>query len=194
MPIDTLLSKANYLSEDDLAVIQQAYVIASAAHEGQSRLSGEPYIEHPLAVACLLADLHLDRDTLAAALLHDTVEDTEISREDLVKLFGEDVARLVDGVTKLGKIHVQTQEEAQAENIRKMLVAMAQDIRVVLIKLADRLHNMRTFTASTKDFASLTSFCQSESNFSQLYLSSSFPDGIPVSLYLQWAATPYSAR
>ncbi|MGC8461198.1 MAG: RelA/SpoT family protein [Candidatus Dormibacteria bacterium] len=146
MPIDTLLSKANYLSEDDLAVIQQAYVIASAAHEGQSRLSGEPYIEHPLAVACLLADLHLDRDTLAAALLHDTVEDTEISREDLVKLFGEDVARLVDGVTKLGKIHVQTQEEAQAENIRKMLVAMAQDIRVVLIKLADRLHNMRTIT------------------------------------------------
>src|SRR5438105_11891807 len=122
----------------------RAPALAAHATTGQLRLSGEPYIEHPLAVAGILADLRLDADTLAAALLHDTVEDTEVTLDRVRTEFGDHVARLVNGVTKLGKIHMRTREEVQAENIRKMLVAMAEDIRVVLIKLGDRLHNMRT--------------------------------------------------
>jgi GTP pyrophosphokinase len=128
-------------------MLVRAHEVAERAHKGQFRLSGEPYIEHPLSVAGILADLRLDADTLAAALLHDTVEDTDVTLEWLRAEFGDHVARLVNGVTKLGKIHMRSREQVQAENIRKMLVAMAEDIRVVLIKLGDRLHNMRTVEA-----------------------------------------------
>ncbi len=136
-----------YNPKADLRGLEQAYRIAEEAHEGQLRLSGEPYIEHPLAVAGVLADLHLDTTTLQGALLHDTVEDTELTLEAIEEEFGDDVARIVDGLTKLDKLQFQTRELAQAENVRKMIVAMAGDIRVLLIKLADRLHNMRTLSA-----------------------------------------------
>ncbi|HEY7925943.1 MAG TPA: bifunctional (p)ppGpp synthetase/guanosine-3',5'-bis(diphosphate) 3'-pyrophosphohydrolase [Candidatus Dormibacteraeota bacterium] len=151
MAIDELLSRTAYLRDEEREVLCRAYALAEHAHEGQSRLSGEPYVTHPLAVAAILADLGLDADTLVAALLHDTVEDTDVTREQLRDEFGAHVAKLVDGVTKLGKIHVHTREQAQAENIRKMLVAMAEDIRVVLIKLGDRLHNMRTVGAHNEE-------------------------------------------
>ncbi len=144
MPIAELLPKTSYLSEADRELIVRAHAVAQHAHKGQFRLSGEPYIEHPLSVAGILADLRLDADTLAAALLHDTVEDTDVTLDRVRIEFGEHVARLVNGVTKLGKIHMRSREQVQAENIRKMLLAMAEDIRVVLIKLGDRLHNMRT--------------------------------------------------
>ena len=148
---DDLLSKVGYLREEERATLERACRLAVAAHEGQSRLSGEPYVTHPLAVAAILADLHLDAETLTAAVLHDTVEDTDVTSEQLTKEFGPHVAKLVEGVTKLGKIHVHSREQAQAENIRKMLVAMAEDIRVVLIKLGDRLHNMRTVGAHNEE-------------------------------------------
>ena len=144
MPLAELLPRVAYLPEADRETLRHAHDIAERAHDGQSRLSGEPYIEHPLAVAGILADLHLDVDTLCAALLHDTVEDTEVTVEEITERFGPQVAKLVQGVTKLGKIRMRSKEQVQAENIRKMLVAMAEDIRVVLIKLGDRLHNMRT--------------------------------------------------
>src|SRR5438128_8320130 len=114
------------------------------AHRGQHRLSGEDYVNQPLEVATILADLQLDAQTLAAALLHDTVEDTALTAGEVETEFGPEVARLVEGVTKLGRISIRTDQQQQAENIRKMMVAMAEDLRVVLIKLADRLHNMRT--------------------------------------------------
>jgi GTP diphosphokinase / guanosine-3',5'-bis(diphosphate) 3'-diphosphatase len=151
MPLSELLVKAQYLPETDRETLVRAFEVAQEAHDGQFRLTGEPYVEHPLAVAGILADLHLDNDTLSAALLHDTVEDTHVSRDDIRDGFGEPVAKLVDGVTKLGKIHVHSAEQHQAENIRKMLVAMAEDVRVVLIKLGDRLHNMRTISAHTQE-------------------------------------------
>jgi guanosine-3',5'-bis(diphosphate) 3'-pyrophosphohydrolase len=147
MPLTELLPKTSYLSDADREMLVRAHEVAERAHKGQFRLSGEPYIEHPLSVAGILADLRLDADTLAAALLHDTVEDTDVTLEWLRAEFGDHVARLVNGVTKLGKIHMRSREQVQAENIRKMLVAMAEDIRVVLIKLGDRLHNMRTVDA-----------------------------------------------
>jgi len=149
MPFAELAARTQYLSTADRDALERAHVIALEAHDGQSRLTGEPYIEHPLAVAGILADLRLDGDTLVAAVLHDTVEDTHITRDDIRAGFGDHVATLVDGVTKLGRIHVRSAEEHQAENIRKMLVAMAEDVRVVLIKLADRLHNMRTIEGHT---------------------------------------------
>jgi guanosine-3',5'-bis(diphosphate) 3'-pyrophosphohydrolase len=133
-----------YNPKGDLRGLEQAYQVAAEAHEGQQRLSGEPYIEHPLAVAQILADLRLDTTTLEAGLLHDTVEDTAVTLERIESEFGEDVAEIVDGLTKLDKLQFRTRELAQAENVRKMIVAMAGDIRVLLIKLADRLHNMRT--------------------------------------------------
>jgi len=128
----------------DLSKIISAYEFAAKAHEGQTRSSGQAYIIHPLAVAYILLELGMDTDTICAALLHDVVEDTPATLDDLKKRFGQDVAMLVDGVTKLGKMPVFTKEEQQAENIRKILLAMSQDIRVMIIKLADRLHNMRT--------------------------------------------------
>jgi len=137
----------SYNPKGDLKALESAYQTAEAAHAGQRRLSGEPFIEHPLAVAQILADLRLDTTTLEAGLLHDTVEDTTVSLETIQAEFGEDVAEIVDGLTKLDKLQFQTRELAQAENVRKMIVAMAGDIRVLLIKLADRLHNMRTLSA-----------------------------------------------
>ena len=146
--LPTLLkSVRSYNPKGDMRVLEQAYRVAEEAHEGQARKSGEPFIEHPLAVAEILADLRLDTTTLAAALLHDTVEDTEITLTRIRDEFGEDVARIVDGLTKLDRLEFRTRELAQAENVRKMIVAMAGDIRVLLIKLADRLHNMRTVDA-----------------------------------------------
>jgi guanosine-3',5'-bis(diphosphate) 3'-pyrophosphohydrolase len=137
----------SYNPKGDLRVLEDAYRVAAEAHDGQVRKSGEPFIEHPLAVAEILADLRLDTTTLTAALLHDTVEDTEITLGRIQEAFGEDVARIVDGLTKLDRLEFRTRELAQAENVRKMIVAMAGDIRVLLIKLADRLHNMRTVEA-----------------------------------------------
>ena len=128
----------------DVGKIEQAYLLASSAHEGQMRKSGDAYISHPVAVAIILADLGMDTDSVVAALLHDVVEDTAVELRAVKAQFGAEVALLVDGVTKLGKIPFSSREEQQAENIRKMLIAMAKDVRVIIIKLADRLHNMRT--------------------------------------------------
>ena len=128
----------------DMEKIRSAYAFAEARHGDQRRVSGIPYILHPTSVACIVAELGMDTDTICGALLHDVVEDTETSLEDITKLFGADVAKLIDGVTKISKIPYSSREEQQAENIRKMLIAMADDIRVIIIKLADRLHNMRT--------------------------------------------------
>ena len=132
----------------DLNKIEQAYEVAEKAHEGQLRTSGDPYITHPLAVASILLDYCMDTDTICAALLHDVVEDTPVSLDELRKKFGDDVALLVDGVTKIGLVPLNSKEEQHAENIRKILMAMSKDIRVIIIKLADRLHNMRTLGAS----------------------------------------------
>lgn len=131
----------------DLNKIEQAYEVAEKAHEGQLRTSGDPYITHPLAVASILLDYCMDTDTICAALLHDVVEDTPVSLDELRKKFGDDVALLVDGVTKIGLVPLNSKEEQHAENIRKILMAMSKDIRVIIIKLADRLHNMRTLGA-----------------------------------------------
>ncbi|MHC1746054.1 MAG: bifunctional (p)ppGpp synthetase/guanosine-3',5'-bis(diphosphate) 3'-pyrophosphohydrolase [Negativicutes bacterium] len=130
--------------EASVDLVRKAYDFACNAHEGQLRASGEPYISHPLGVAKILAGLQIDTVTISAALLHDVVEDTQVSLEELERIFGKDIAKLVDGVTKLNKIEYKSKEEQQMENFRKMFLAMAKDIRVVLIKLADRLHNMRT--------------------------------------------------
>ncbi len=130
--------------EANLELIQKAYVYAATAHAGQTRLSGEPYLSHPLAVAHTLAELGFDEATIVAGLLHDTVEDTKATIEELDELFGEDVADIVDGVTKISMIPFDSKEDAQAENIRKMILAMSHDIRVLMVKLADRIHNMRT--------------------------------------------------
>lgn len=137
-------SLAAYLPEDQRSKIHAAYEFGAQAHEGQTRLNGEPYITHPLQVASILAEMRMDADSIAAAILHDVIEDTGTAKEDLAKLFGQDVADLVDGVSKITQISFDTREEAQAEYFRKMLLAMSQDLRVILIKLADRLHNMRT--------------------------------------------------
>ncbi len=131
-------------TEKERCDIIKAYQIANEAHEGQKRLSGEPYIMHPLSVAIILASLGMDEASIIAALLHDTVEDTKMTNAEVKREFGETIADLVEGVTKIGKVPLQTKEEQQAENIRKMLIAMSRDIRVIIIKLADRLHNMRT--------------------------------------------------
>jgi GTP diphosphokinase / guanosine-3',5'-bis(diphosphate) 3'-diphosphatase len=137
----------SYLKPADVAKVEAALDLATASHEGQTRQSGEPYITHPLAVARILARWHLDHQALVAALLHDVVEDTQTTKDDIARQFGKAVAELVDGVSKLDKLQFATLEEAQAENFRKMLLAMARDVRVILIKLADRLHNMRTLGA-----------------------------------------------
>jgi GTP diphosphokinase / guanosine-3',5'-bis(diphosphate) 3'-diphosphatase len=141
---DILDKTAKYLSADDQVLIQNAYIYSAAAHAGQTRLSGEPYLLHPLETANILAELKLDGPSVAAGLLHDTVEDTKASIEDIEERFGEEVADIVDGVTKISLMTFDSKEEAQAENIRKMVIAMSEDIRVILVKLADRLHNMRT--------------------------------------------------
>lgn len=143
--IDILIQKIlDDEKQYDLSKIVSAYEFAAKAHANQFRSSGEPYITHPVAVSYILLELGMDTDTICAAMLHDVVEDTDATLEQLRKLFGQDVAMLVDGVTKLGKIPLFTKEEQQAENVRKILLAMSQDIRVIIIKLCDRLHNMRT--------------------------------------------------
>jgi GTP pyrophosphokinase len=144
---DLLATLARHYPQADLEPVNQAVDLATAAHEGQKRVSGEPYVTHPIASAQILADLGIDPVAVMAALLHDVPEDTEYSLSDIEEQFGGEVARLVDGVTKLSKFSTHTHEQQQAENIRKMFLAMADDIRVVLIKLADRLHNMRTLYA-----------------------------------------------
>src|SRR5215510_8330622 len=136
-----------YLKPSDVARLSDAYRFSEAAHAGQTRQSGEPYISHPLAVAEILAEWHLDGQALVAALLHDVMEDTAVTKAEISDTFGKPVAELVDGVSKLDKIEFQSAEHLQAENFRKMLLAMARDVRVILIKLADRLHNMRTLGA-----------------------------------------------
>ena len=141
------LQRFGYLKPKDVARLEEAYRFSEAAHAGQTRQSGEPYISHPLAVAEILADWHLDGQTLMAALLHDVTEDTSVTKDEISDTFGKPVAELVDGVSKLDKIEFQSAEQVQAENFRKMLLAMARDVRVILIKLADRLHNMRTLGA-----------------------------------------------
>ena len=133
-----------YLTSAQVNQIQRAYFYAEQAHEGQRRRSGEPYVTHPLAVAGILADMHMDHQSLIAAMLHDVIEDTAISKKSLEEQFGGTVANLVDGVSKLTQMEFQSKAEAQAENFQKMALAMAKDIRVILVKLADRLHNMRT--------------------------------------------------
>ena len=142
---ELIRSVLKYHPSTDISMIEKAYQVASKAHEGQVRKSGEPYIIHPICVAIILADLELDKESIVAGLLHDVVEDTPMTTEDLAKLFGDEVALLVDGVTKLGQLSYSADKvDEQAENLRKMFLAMAKDIRVILIKLADRLHNMRT--------------------------------------------------
>lgn len=133
-----------YLPDADTSLVEKAYVFSAKVHAGQVRLSGEPYLSHPLAVAYILAQLKLDLPSIAAGLLHDTVEDTLTTIEEIEEMFGQDVARIVDGVTKISQIEFQSKVHKQAENIRKMILAMSKDIRVLLVKLADRLHNMRT--------------------------------------------------
>jgi GTP pyrophosphokinase len=145
MTIQELISRVQlYDPSVDGKSLMRVYELADAAHEGQRRASGESYIEHPLAVAAILAELEMDRQTIAAALLHDVVEDTSITSEQVATEFGAEIAQLVEGVTKLTRIPYQSKEDAQVENLRKMFMAMAKDIRVIIIKLADRLHNMRT--------------------------------------------------
>jgi len=144
MHLAELAEHITYLKPDDIALVEKAYQFSKKAHDGQFRKSGEPYISHPVAVAKLLAKWHLDAHALMAALLHDVVEDTPATKQEVGELFGKPVAELVDGVSKLDRIEFQTEAHAQAENFRKMLLAMARDVRVILIKLADRLHNMRT--------------------------------------------------
>ena len=142
--IDSLANQlSEYLDEGQIDKVRSAYEFANSAHQGQKRKSGEDYITHPLAVASILADMHMDHQCLMAALLHDVIEDTGIPKHIIVKEFDEEVAELVDGVSKLKSIF-QSRAEAQAENFQKMTLAMSRDIRVILVKLADRLHNMRT--------------------------------------------------
>jgi len=145
LSIEELISSTSqYLSEEARERIRTAYSFAEDAHAGQRRVSGEPFVHHPLSVALILADLEMDADTLVASLLHDVVEDSQVTLDDLRERFGDHVAEMVDGVTKLTQLEARTRAEEQAENLRKMFVAMARDIQVILIKLADRLHNMRT--------------------------------------------------
>lgn len=134
----------NYQPDADLDLIERAYIVAKEAHEGQTRASGEPYINHPLNVAAILTELQLDDKTIAAAILHDVVEDTIFTLDELKDMFGEEIALLIDGVTKIGQIYFQSKEQQQIEAYRKLIIATAKDLRVILIKLADRLHNMRT--------------------------------------------------
>ncbi|MGV8931484.1 MAG: RelA/SpoT family protein [Luteimonas sp.] len=146
-----LEAAASYLPEGQRALLRRAWAVGAAAHAGQTRKSGEPYITHPVAVAAVLAEQKVDVETLVAAILHDTIEDTPLTRDALASEFGETVAELVEGVTKLDKLKFQDRQEAAAESFRKMLLAMARDLRVILIKLADRLHNMRTLGAQSPE-------------------------------------------
>ena len=149
--IDTIIGEVkSYQPKANLRLIQRAYELALSAHKGQKRVSGEEYIIHPLHVAQILTELHIDDITIAASLLHDVVEDTIYTTEQLEQMFGKEVAELVDGVTKLSRIKYKSREEQQLETYRKMFLAMAKDIRVIMIKLADRLHNMRRSSSASR--------------------------------------------
>lgn len=152
MDINTVINQVkSYNQKADTAIIEKAYDYAVQAHKGQLRLSGEAFINHPLNVAAILAELELDVLTIAAAILHDVVEDTSVTLEDIRSIFGDEISLLVDGVTKLSRIEYTSKEEQQVENLRKMFLAMSKDIRVLIIKLADRLHNMRTLSHQPKN-------------------------------------------
>lgn len=151
MSYQELEIKLKHFTENEINVLRRAYSVAFKAHHGQKRKSGENYIEHPIAVAIILADMDMDLDTIVAGLLHDVIEDSSLTSDDLEQLFGKNIANLVDGVSKLDKIEFKSKLEIQAENFRKMLLAMARDIRVIVIKLADRLHNMRTIHSVSKE-------------------------------------------
>ena len=143
--LDELTQKIlSYYPNADIKLIEKAYSFSEKAHQGQIRRSGEAYISHPLSVAGILAELNLDLDSIITGLLHDTVEDTHATIDEIRKEFGDTVAMLVDGVTKISQMKFKTSTEKQGENIRKMIVAMGKDVRVILVKLCDRLHNMRT--------------------------------------------------
>ena len=144
---DICVQARSYLNPDDVGLVRRAYEFGAEAHQGQHRVSGEPYIQHPLEVASILAEMHMDHETLAAAMLHDVLEDTGTGKDTISKKFGGDIAGIVDGLSKLTQIEFDSYEDAQAQNIQKMLMAMTSDIRVILVKLADRLHNMRTIRA-----------------------------------------------
>ena len=148
---DLLRKIRAYRPTDDLTLVRKAYDFSLRHHQGQTRASGEPYLVHPLEVATVLADMRLDTTAIASGLLHDAVEDTTVTVDDIRTEFGEQVAHIVEGVTKISKIDFASREEAQAESVRKMVLAMVDDIRVVLIKLADRLHNMRTLQHLTPE-------------------------------------------
>ena len=137
----------SYLTGSQIQDVTRAYQVAADAHHGQCRSSGEPYISHPVAVAAILADMHMDHQSIMAAILHDVIEDTDIDKATIAEKFGQDVAELVDGLSKLDQIKFESRIQAQADNLRKMILAMVRDIRVILIKLADRLHNTRTLHA-----------------------------------------------
>jgi len=139
--IDKLLERYD---EEEIAIVNKAYVYSAKVHKGQTRLSGEPYLIHPLSVAYILTEMNLDIPTIVTGLLHDVVEDTHTTIEEIEKLFGKEIATLVDGVTKISKLEFSSQQEKMAENFRKLIVASTNDIRVIIVKLADRLHNMRT--------------------------------------------------
>ena len=137
-------SAKQYLNKEDLKKIQKAYSVAFYAHDGQDRMDGSKYITHPEAVANILLDLKMDPDSICAALMHDVIEDSDVSKKNLINLFGEDVAEIVDGVSNLGKIDITSKTDRDANNLQKMMLAMSKDVRVILLKICDRLHNMRT--------------------------------------------------
>ena len=149
MTIEDLLEIIKDYNPDEVSIIKKAYDYANMLHKGQYRQSGEPYIIHPLNVAYILAEMHADRDTVCAGLLHDTLEDTEATKEDIAELFNKNVANLVDGVTKLAKMNFSSKEEQNLANTRKIITGITDDVRIIIIKLADRLHNMRTLEYKT---------------------------------------------
>ena len=144
LKLEDLLEKINEYNLEEVEVIKKAYYFAEELHKGQVRQSGEPYISHPLSVAYILAEMHADRDTICAGLLHDTLEDCELTKEEITEIFNKDVANLVDGVTKLAKMNFSSKSECNLANTRKIILGLTEDVRIIIIKLADRLHNMRT--------------------------------------------------
>ena len=142
--IDDLLNIVKIYNTEEVESVRKAYLFAEYLHSGQTRQSGEPYITHPLNVAYILAEMHADKDTLCAGLLHDTLEDTKVIKEEIVENFNEDVAKLVDGVTKISKLNFSSKQAQNLANTRKIITGITEDVRIIIIKLADRLHNMRT--------------------------------------------------
>ena len=144
LPPDFYKKASTYLNKSDIKKIQKAYTLAFYAHEGQLRRDGSKYITHPVAVSNILLDLKMDPDSICAALMHDVLEDCDVNKNNLKKLFGDSVAEIVDGVSKLGKLDITSKNDRDANNLQKMMLAMSRDVRVVLVKICDRLHNMRT--------------------------------------------------